>query len=360
MKSWLPRLPDTGTRHAVPSCVKFARGTTEIEIGSLVGPYEVRSLIGAGGMGVVYEACQPDGQTAVALKVLHPQRLEDERAIRRLHDEALAGRIVRHANLAATIDYGDTADGMPFLVMEKVGGEPLGVWIQRDGVPSLRRGVTIVQQVLAGLGALHGAGVVHGDVKSDNVLVETRSDGSPFARLIDFGLAHVEFDGHDIRRPDPGEELVSGTPEYMAPEVVRGEGSTAASDLYAVGVILYELITGSTPFAGGSPADIVQRHLDDDVVPPSLRCMREVPAILERVVLRALEKDPARRFASAEAFASALAVTMPLLDDTTCPAAQQPSRETPTLDWHPVGAVGRGTPLRYRKARVHRRGSSHR
>ncbi len=337
--------------------VKLARGTMPIEIGTLVGPYEVRSLIGAGGMGVVYEACPAGGQTTVALKVLHPQRLEDQRAIRRLRDEAHAGRIVNHANLAATLDSGDTVDGFPFLVMERVCGEPLGIRIQRDGAVSLRRAVSIVQQLLAGLGALHSAGVVHGDVKSDNVLVERQSDGSDVARLIDFGLAHVEFDDHDVRRPEPDEELVSGTPEYMAPEVIRGEGSTASSDLYAVGVILYELITGSTPFAGGSPSEIVQRHLADAVVPPSLRCDHDVPAILERVVLRALEKDPARRFPSAAAFGAALAVTLPLLDDVVGRRiTQQFSREAPTLDWKPElrARVGRGTP-RHRKAQVIRR-----
>jgi eukaryotic-like serine/threonine-protein kinase len=337
--------------------VKLARGTMPIEIGTLVGPYEVRSLIGAGGMGVVYEACPAGGQTTVALKVLHPQRLEDDRAIRRLRDEAHAGRIVHHANLAATLDSGDI-DGIPFLVMERVCGEPLGVRIQRDGAMSLRRAVSIAQQLLAGLGALHSAGVVHGDVKSDNVLVERQDDGSDAARLIDFGLAHVAFDARDVRRPEPDEELVSGTPEYMAPEVVRGEGSTAASDLYAVGVILYELITGSTPFAGGAPSEIVQRHLSDAVVPPSLRCDHQVPAILERVVMRALEKDPEHRFPSAEAFGAALAVTMPLLDDVVGQRiTQQFSREAPTLDWRPDlrSRVVRGTPPRHRKAQVIRR-----
>jgi len=323
-----------GTRRAPNWRVSFARGTIPIAIGTKIGRYEVRSVIGSGGMGVVYEATPVDDPTPVALKVLHPQRSLDQRAVRRLHDEAVAGLIVHHVNVAATLAHGDTPEGIPFLVMERVCGEPLGTRVQRDGALSLRRAVSIAQQILAGLGAFHSAGIVHGDVKSDNVLVETLDDGSEIARLIDFGLAHVELVNGDVRTPDPDEELVSGTPEYMAPEVVSGGGSTTLSDLYAVGVILYELITGSTPFAGGSPSEIVQRHLSDAVVPPSLRC-RDVPPILERVVLRALEKEPSRRFPTASAFATALAVTLPLLDDVPGPRiTNRFSREAPTIDWN--------------------------
>jgi eukaryotic-like serine/threonine-protein kinase len=196
----------------------------------------------------------------------------------------------------------------------------------------LRRAVGIAQQILAGLDALHTAGVVHGDVKSDNVLVERLDNGEDRVRLIDFGLAHVQFSPADVRRPDPDDELVSGTPEYMAPEVIRGEGSTVASDIYAVGVILYEMITGATPFGDGGSGEIAQRHLCDHVVPPSLR-RPETPTILERIILRALEKQAARRFASARTFASALAVTLPVLDDVPAGATMLPSRDTPTRNW---------------------------
>lgn len=325
--------------------MKVAQGTMPIHVGSLLGPYEVRSVIGAGGMGVVYEAQTAGGP--VALKVLHPQRCEDERALRRFHDEVVAGLIVSHENLAATIDHGEV-DGVPYLVMERVCGEPLGTRLQRDGAPSLRRGVEIARQILAGLGALHAAGIVHGDVKSDNVLLESLEDGDVRARLIDLGLAHVQFSpDDDVRRPGPDEEVVSGTPEYMAPEVIRGEGASTASDLYGVGVILYELITGATPFAGGAPSEITRRHLEDEVVPPSLRCEDDVPALLERIVLRALAKEPAQRFPSAAAFSAALAVVLPIVSDVpTQRVTMRLSRETPTLDWNREvrWRAARGTP----------------
>lgn len=326
--------------------MKLGRGTTPIAIGELVGEYQLREVIGAGGMGVVFDA-EAAGRH-VAIKILTNQRLADDRALRRFRDEALVGEIVRHPNLTATLEHGDTRDGLPFLVMERVCGETLGTQIQRDGIPSMRRAIVLVQQILAGLEALHAAGIVHGDVKSDNILVERLDDGSDHARLIDFGLAHVQFaPTDDVRRPGPDEELVSGTPEYMAPEVILGHGSSMASDLYAVGIILYELITGSTPFAGGSAGEIVRRHLEDEVVPPSLRCEAEMPAMLERIMLRALVKDPAGRFATASAFAAALALTMPLLrDETSTRITQRLSRDTPTLNWgrEIQQRICRGTP----------------
>jgi serine/threonine-protein kinase len=282
-------------------------------------------------MGVVYEALNHD-EEPVALKMLLADRLDDKRALRRFQDEAIAGGIVKHENLATTLDHGETPAGVPYLVMERLCGEPLGTRIHRDGTLSMRRAVAIARQILVGLEALHSAGVVHGDMKSDNVLVERMPDGEDRAHVIDFGLAHVKLLPGDVRRPDPEDELVSGTPEYMAPEVVRGRGSSTASDLYAVGVILYEMLTGGTPFAGGGPGEIVRRHLYDQVVPPSLR-RPEVPEILERIILRALEKNPSRRFRSAKAFRAALAAVQPLVDDAPGRITVEFSRDAPTLDW---------------------------
>jgi serine/threonine protein kinase len=311
-----------------------------LAIGSHLGPYAIVRKIGVGGMGVVYEGRQPDGG-AVALKLLHDACRNDPRSRRRFDDEAVAGCIVRHPNLASTIGHGETEDGVPFLVMQHVAGDPLGVQIQRDGTPSLRQGVQIVQQLLNALHAMHAAGIVHGDVKSDNVLVQRRADGSPSATLIDFGLAHAQF----ARDRCAQEDLVSGTPEYMPPEVIRGEGSRRASDLYSVGIILYELIAGTTPFVGGSPAEIMRRHIEDDVVPPSLRRDAPVPPLLERIVLRALEKTPELRFPSASAFAAALSVALPLLDDAMLPPANGFSRDAPTCEWtrRSLPRLARGT-----------------
>lgn len=292
-------------------------------------------------MGAVYEATC--GTESVAIKVPYCEVLDDDTSIRRFRDEGIAGSIVEHPNLARVIRQGETESGIPYLVMEQIHGEHLCARVGRNRALSLRKAAVFVRQLLDGLAALHASGIVHGDVKSDNILVERHADGSEVARLIDFGLAHAELESEST----PADHLVSGTPDYMAPEVVRGAGSTPASDLYAAGVILYELITGSTPFGGGPSSEILQRHLTEDVIPPSLRRVdREIPPILERIVMRALEKHPSKRFASAGAFASALAVALPVLDDTTPYAPTTFSSELPTLEWQTQKPrrVARGTP----------------
>lgn len=289
---------------------------SSIAIGSIIGPCRLGAPLGSGGMGVVHEAELVSGD-AVAVKILRLEWLNDEFFRRRFQTEAMAGHLVRHPNVAAVIEDGVTEAGVPFLVMERVRGETLRRRLEREGVLTAGRAAAIVGQILAGLDAMHRAGIVHGDIKCDNIMVESLADGSEAAKLIDFGLAEVEHAG-------PGEQLadgmVSGTPEYMAPEVICGRGSSPASDMYAAGVVLYELLTGATPFCGGTSAQVLRRHLDEDVVPPSLRAPGwTIPRALERVVMRALDKDRRRRFPSAFAFASALGSAMPHDDELRQP-----------------------------------------
>ncbi len=273
----------------------------------MLGRYIVGEQLGEGGMGIVYAGVGLGGER-VAIKVLRRERSRDPRAIRRFHDEAVAGRIVSHPHLVSVLEESE-ANGITYLVMSPVPGEPLGISIRRDGVPSLAVTISLVSQILDAVIAIHAAGIVHGDVKSDNILVASGEDGCPSATLIDLGLAHVDLGLGDPLLVDPTVEVVSGTPDYMAPEIARGCAPSTHSDVYAVGVILYELLTGTTPFAGGTSSEIMRRHLHDMVVPPSLRCPeREIPAILERITMHALEKQPSRRVASARTFLSALSI----------------------------------------------------
>jgi serine/threonine protein kinase len=307
---------------------------SSIGIGAAVGAYRLGEPIGAGGMGVVFEA-QLDGGERVAVKVLRREWLADDAMVRRFRVEAIAGHLVRHPNVVAVIDRGETKDGVPFLVMKRVPGESLGFRLEHGGPLPARRAAAIVRQLLSALDAIHRAGVVHGDVKSDNVLVETLDDGAEAATLIDFGLAliPVEARPHEL---DLG--LVAGTPEYMAPEVICGGGASRSSDLYAVGVILYELLTGVTPFGGRTAEQILQQHLEKAVVPPSRRATGlNIPRVFECIVMRALEKDRHARYPSARAFGLALDSAMRFLDEV--PAAAAPgfdrtrSDEAPTLSW---------------------------
>jgi serine/threonine protein kinase len=314
-----------------------------------VGTYVLGRRLGAGGMGAVYET-RVEGRIA-AIKVPYCETLESHHAARRFRDEGVAGSIVEHPNVVRVYEHGES-EGIPYLVMEQVDGERLCAKLAREGGISLRRAATIVRELLHGLAALHAAGIVHADVKSDNVLVET-IDGRDHVKLIDFGLAHPDLEGRPatVRTRD----MVAGTPDYMAPEVIRGHGSTAASDIYAAGVILYELVTGTTPFSGGSSQDIVNRHLREPVVPPSLR-RTDLPPILDRIIMRALEKDPEKRYGSAAGFAAALAIAIPALCESDIVAGGF-STNACTLDWtardtmRDATCFARGTPAQRRAKR---------
>jgi eukaryotic-like serine/threonine-protein kinase len=194
--------------------------------------YVLGELIGRGGMGQVYAAEDADS-SRVAVKLLHRALADDPGMVARLVGEGHAGRQVSHHNVVRVIDQGTTEDGAPFVVMERVDGVPLGQLIRAGGPLSLSRIRTLATQILSGLAAIHHAGLVHGDMKSDNILVDS-SEGTDRIKIIDLGLA---------RRPGEApalldREMVSGTPEYMAPEMIRGEPVTQACDLYGVAVIL--------------------------------------------------------------------------------------------------------------------------
>ena len=305
--------------------------------GVIDGRYVLRGCVGEGGMGSVFLASQPDLERLVAIKVLHPELADQPVHARRLRDEArIAGR-VRSASCVGVVDCGELPGGAPYLVMDYVPGEALGDVIAEQPI-SLARAVDVMEQILRALGAVHAAGVIHGDVKSDNFLVETVA-GRDRVTLIDFGLARLADAPHETDVED-GEVMVSGTPEYMAPEVVAGDPPTRASDLYAAGVILYELLTGTTPFGGGSPVEIMIRHARQAAIPPSLRSPeRDLPPALDRVVVRALRKTPEARFPDAATFArelrAAVAASRPpaarpeVHDHTALPGARTASYGAP-------------------------------
>jgi serine/threonine protein kinase len=270
----------------------------------LDGRYVLGDCIGRGGMGSVYLAAQLALARTVAIKVLHPELASCPAHARRIRDEAIAASQVRSAHCLNVIDCSTLPDGGSYLVMEYVPGRPLAQLIAEESLP-LPRALALFEQVLAALGSIHDAGIVHADVKCDNFLVDSVG-GRDHVTMIDFGLARFAASSHSGDFED-GVEVVSGTPEYMAPEVIDGQPAVAASDIYGAGVILYELLTGTTPFGDGTGDEIMARHMNDAVVPPSLRCPdRNIAPALDRVVMRALEKRPEARFADAAAFARAI------------------------------------------------------
>lgn len=283
----------------------LVRRTALRRCGAVIGgSYLLGPILGIGERGVVYAAVQRSRRRAVALKLPRPDLATDPGVREQLRTEALAGSRVHHRNVVPIVDFGEDG-GVPYLVMEQVVGRRLGDLVaERGGVP-VAMAVRIVGQILAGLQAVHAAGIVHSDVRCGNVLVRAAPGGGSVPRLIGFGLARFVDD------PSAGgagpEWLAAGSPEYLAPDLSRGDAPTFASDVYAAGVLLYKLVTGVSPFAGNTRAQVLRRQLLQPPMPLSWWAPhRDVPPALDEVVGCALAKDPAHRFADAGAFGAAL------------------------------------------------------
>jgi serine/threonine protein kinase len=244
---------------------------------------------------------------------------------------------VSHPNVVRALDDGTGSDGLPFLVMDRAHGTPLNLLVARpDGIPHERL-LVIAQQLLAGIAAIHQAQVVHADLKSHNVLV----DDVDIVTIIDFGLART------ADRSSAPNGLIAGTPAYMAPELISGASPTAAADIYAAGTIIYEMLTGSTPFTGHI-STILTRQLSEAVEPPSQRAPhRNIPRALDRVVLRALAAAPAERYRSVTEFATAFAAAFanPSDDELTLAAGSELWLDEPTVERPRPAAVAQATEL---------------
>lgn len=270
--------------------------------------YQLGEVLGGGGMGVVYSAVQRSLGRRVAIKVPHAELATDPAVSRRFRAEARASGQLDHRNIARVIDFGGR-DGALYLVMQYVAGTALDKLVMQHGPMEPGIAAELCDQILAALGEAHTAGIIHADIKTANVLVETLGDKTLRAVVIDFGLARF----YNETSFDDG-LLLSGTPDYLSPELIRGGPPTVASDIYAAGIVLYELLTGTTPFGGGTSGEILDRQLHDAVVPPSLRCPdHNIPIALETIVMRALAKDPDARFATTAQFALALRAATPIV-----------------------------------------------
>ncbi len=286
--------------------------------------FRLRACIGIGGSGSVYKADQIALGRTVAVKILSEELTKDPRLVKRFHDEALAASRLNHPNTVSVIDYGQTPDGLLYIVMEYLRGPTLTHLLSREHPLPVARVLGVVSQVLAGIEEAHLAGVVHADLKCDNIVVDQRRTGQDQVKVVDFGIARL------VNVPRDGDDRnICGTPEYMAPEIITGAAPSFASDLYAVGIVLYELLVGQTPFVGGGAVDILTRQLKQD--PPLLAlAVRHLPPGLQPLMSRALAKKPADRFADAAEMRDAIdelvghAVTTskfsPLSDEVGCPS----------------------------------------
>jgi serine/threonine protein kinase len=308
------RDPGKGSRDVTPALSESNLSLTESQnsagstavLGTVVGGrYYVRKLRGEGGMGRVYEAEHIDIGRRCALKILHPAYSQTPDLVERLRREARAASKISHPNVVDVTDSGTTPDGAFFFVMEYLEGIELGELIYREKRLDIRRTLIIGTQICRGLQAAHEANVIHRDLKPENVLILKR-DGQPnFVKVLDFGIAKSgsetdlkESQGGQRRLTHPG--MTMGTPEYMAPEQASGKPADPRSDVYAVGGLLYEMLSGNPPYEGANFMEIL--HKKANTMPAPLSTVRpDVPAQLEALIMRAMAKDPAQRPPSMEA-----------------------------------------------------------
>ena len=299
----------------------------ELATGStFAGRYHIVEELGQGGMGRVYRAIDKKLNEEVALKLIRPEIAQDERTLERFRNELKIARKVGHRHVGRMYELMEEK-GTHFITMEYVAGQDLRGLIRQTGQLTVRKAVSIATQVLEGLSEAHRLGVVHRDLKPSNIIVDR--EGS--ARVMDFGIARVAG-----VKSKTGEGAVIGTPEYMAPEQAEGKPADRRADLYALGVILFEMVTGRPPFEGETPLGVAVKHRTEP--PPDPRALApQIPAELSRVILRSLEKDRDKRYQTAEEFLADLAAIEKSLPTTerAFPGRKPPTSRKITVEFTP-------------------------
>jgi eukaryotic-like serine/threonine-protein kinase len=290
----------------------------------------VLSPLGEGGMGTVYLCEHAVLHRRLAVKVLRPDLSSDPELVDRFRNEAVAASRIGQENVVDVLDFGTAEDGSLYYVMEALDGRSLGAAIRQDGPFSVGRALDVLEQICRALAAAHARGVVHRDVKPDNVLVVKREDGTELAKVIDFGISHNPRPAGTP--PITRSGAIIGTPEYMAPEQAAGDPVDRRTDVYAVGVLAFEMLTGELPISAATPIATLVAHQTRTPDPPSRR-RSSVPPEVDALVLRALAKRPEDRFASMEALAAEVARVRAVFSRTVSysPRPSSPRGETLAL-----------------------------
>ena len=278
----------------------FVGVNAKLEAGRILGNrYEIMTPIGSGGMGTIYSARRINIGDVVAVKVLRPDVITDSLSRERFQREAQAAARLHHPNAVVIHDFGQEPDGVTYIVMELLEGRSLRDILQERKVISPKLIAPLLKQACAAIEAAHRQGIIHRDLKPDNFILLETPDGAIHVKLLDFGIAKLlDRPEHDSRLTLTQTGTVIGTPNYMSPEQCQGEELDARSDIYSLGVVLYEMLTGSQPFTATNPTGIAVKHVTEK----PLRLSQKHPAItteVEKVILKALEKKPGDRQQSA-------------------------------------------------------------
>jgi len=270
-----------------------------------VGRYRLKHRIGRGGMGEVWVAYHSGLQRDIALKVLRPDSEGDPIAVQRFEKEVAATSRLTHPNTVRVFDHGVTDDGIWYYAMELLDGVTLYDLIRNNGPIAVDRALMIAHQIARALAEAHSRGIVHRDMKPENIFVTRAGDEPDFVKVLDFGIAKVCGEAQGATLTQTG--AVFGTPAYISPEAAQGKVTSARSDVYGVGTILYFMLAGRPPFVATSPGEVLVAHITQTVPPFDSHEGITVPADVSACVMRCLEKDPENRFSDASALSAELA-----------------------------------------------------
>jgi serine/threonine-protein kinase len=300
---------------------------------TLAEKYFIEQLIKRGGMGSVYRGKHVMMDKTVAVKVLRPSLAGDDVVVARFSREAKAASRISHPHAVSVTDFGEAENGVVFLVMEYLDGRTLKDLIRSEGPMPLDRAVEIVRQVSGALDAAHQQGVIHRDLKSDNIML-SQTNGGDWAKVLDFGIAKIQ-QPEGVRDNDiTAANLVIGTPQYMSPEQCSQTSPIdARSDVYSLGVIVFEMLAGRVPFTGESPTVIMMKQVGDE--PPSiLEARPDLPASIDTLIKKALAKQPSDRFQTAGALSEALTQAA---DEAGASASAKGAPVADTVSMAPIG-----------------------
>ena len=320
-------------------------------VGTVVGErYRVLEAIGRGGMGSVYRVEHLMMKKELALKLLHPELGRLDEVAKRFEREAEAAARLDHPNIIAVTDFGRTADGMLFLVMELLAGASLAAEIRPGGEHGhplgTERATNILKQTLRALEHAHASGIIHRDLKPENIILVERDGQKDVVKLLDFGIAKITSGESSNKEALTQAGVVFGTPEYLSPEQAMGEEADGRADLYAAGVMFYEMLTGRRPFEAASKVEVLSMHLTRDAQPMhKVAPDAQIPVALERIVERAMAKKRSERFADAAAFLRAFEETPSRLRTSGSPSPFASGAASA------LGSVGRTWPFLVDRAR---------